>query len=73
MRAKINIDTLGKINSFVSICSKFDCNIRLIDGADYCVSAKSVIGAVATMDWTEVFVVSDEDIYQHIQEFVVIE
>ena len=71
MRAKINIDTLGKINSFVSICSKFDCDIRLIDGADYCVSAKSLIGAVATMDWTEVFVVSKEDIYSHIKEFVV--
>lgn len=71
MKAKINIDTLGKINSFVSICSKFDCDIRLIDGAEYCVSAKSLIGAVATMDWTEVFVVSDEDIYSHIKEFVV--
>ena len=71
MRAKINIDTFGKINSFVSICSKFNCNIRLIDGTGYCVSAKSVIGAVATMDWTEVFVVSDEDIYSHIKEFVV--
>jgi hypothetical protein len=71
MRAKINIDTFGKINSFVSICSKFNCSIRLIDGTGYCVSAKSVIGAVATMDWTEVFVVSDEDIYSHIKEFVV--
>ena len=73
MRVKINIDTLSKIHSFVDICSKLDCNVNLIDGIDYRVSAKSLVGAIATMDWTEVFVECKEDIYQHIQEFVVIE
>ena len=72
MRAKINIDTLSKINAFVAICSQIDCNINLIDGKGYCVSAKSLMGAVATMDWNEVYAESERDIYSDIREFVVV-
>lgn len=70
MKVKINIDTLSKINTFVSICSRLDCKIDLIDGHGYRVSAKSLMGAIATMDWSQVFVESDKDIYSHITEFV---
>lgn len=71
MRVKINIDTMTKINNFVAIVSKLNCKVNLRDGGDYCVSAKSLIGAVATMDWTEIYVESKEDIYMHIKEFVI--
>jgi hypothetical protein len=71
MRAKINIDTLGKINAFVAICTKLDCKVNLIDGNGYCVSAKSLMGAVATMDWNDVYVESEADIYTDIRQFVV--
>ena len=70
MKAKINIDTLGKINLFVNICSRLDGSINLVDGSGYCVSAKSLVGAIATMDWSQVFVESEKDIYTHIQEFL---
>ncbi len=70
MRAKINIDTLSKINKFVSICSTLDGKINLIDGQGYCVSAKSLLGVIATMDWSQVFVESERDIYSQIQEFI---
>ena len=73
MRVKINIDTTRKINKFVAIVSQLNCDINLRDGGNYCVSAKSLMGAIATMDWSEVFVECKEDIYQHIMEFVVIE
>ena len=72
MKAKINIDTLSKINSFVAICSKLDCKVDLVDGNGYCVSAKSLMGAVATMDWNEVYAESERDIYSDIREFVVV-
>lgn len=71
MKARINIDTLSKINSFVAICSQLDCKVDLIDGEGYCVSAKSLMGAVATMDWNNVYVESERDIYTDIREFVV--
>lgn len=70
MKAKINIDTLSKINSFVGICSQLNCRVDLTDGSGYRVSARSLIGAVATMDWSEVFVECDQDIYSRIEEFI---
>lgn len=73
MKAKINIDTLTKINDFVSIVAKLNYDVNLIDGGSYCVSAKSLMGAIATMDWSEVFVECKEDIYNYIKDFVVVE
>lgn len=72
MRVKINIDTLSKIHAFVGKCANLDCQVNLIDGSGYKVSAKSLVGAIATMDWNQVFVECDKDIYTTIQEFVVI-
>lgn len=73
MRAKINIDTLTKVRAFADICSKLGGKIKLTDGQDYCVNARSLLGIVATADWSEVYIDSEEDIYQYIQEFVVLE
>lgn len=70
MKAKINIDTMSRINKFVAICSALNCKINLIDGDQYRVSAKSLIGAMATMDWSEVYVECDCDIRSHIEEFL---
>ncbi len=70
MRAKINIDTLDKIYSFVRICESLEGDIRLIDGSGYCVSAKSLVGAIATMDWSQVLVETEQDIHWHIKDFV---
>ena len=70
MKAKINIDTLSKINAFVTICAKLDGKIDLVDGTGYRVSAKSLMGAVATMDWNSVYVESEKDIYTNIRGFV---
>ena len=70
MRAKINLDTMSRINKFVAICSKLNHKVNLIDGEQYCVSAKSLIGVVATLDWSEVYVECDHDIRSHIEEFL---
>lgn len=70
MKAKINIDTLNSINRFVEICSRLNYKINLIDGDQYCVSAKSLIGAIATMDWSDVYVECSHDIRSYIEEFL---
>lgn len=70
MKAKINLDTLTRITSFVSICERLEYRVDLIDGANYRVSAKSLMGALATRDWSEVYVECEHDIYSHIMEFL---
>ena len=71
MRARINLDTMSKINTFVSICSRLDCEVNLIDGRGYRVSAKSLVGALATTDWSQVFVECEKDIYAYIYDFII--
>ena len=70
MRARINLDTMSRINSFVAICSKLDCKVDLIDGHGYRVSAKSLMGALCTMDWSQVLIECEQDIYDYVQEFL---
>lgn len=70
MKERVNLDTMGKINAFVAVCSKLDCKIDLIDGTGYRVSAKSLVGALATVDWNQVFIECEKDIYAYVQEFL---
>ena len=70
MKERVNLDTMSKINTFVAICSRLDCKVDLIDGMGYRVSAKSLMGAIATMDWNQVFIECEKDIYAYVQDFL---
>lgn len=75
-RLKINIDTGAKIQKLVDIINQNNVDAVLEtnhDGVDYRVNARSLLGGLATMDWNEVWIKSDKDIYSLIEEFVVIE
>lgn len=72
MKAKIYLDTMSRINEFVNICSELKCKVNLVDGEQYCVSAQSLIGVIATMDWSEVYVECDYDIRSHIEKFLAV-
>lgn len=71
MKVKINLDTFQQVQRFVDICSRVNGKVNLIDGNGYCVSAKSILGAMATADWSEVYVESEQDIYMRIKDFIV--
>ena len=70
MKERVNLDTMSKINAFVAVCSRLDCKVDLIDGTGYRVSAKSLMGAICTMDWNQVFIECERDIYAYVQDFL---
>lgn len=70
MKAKVNLETGSSIQHFVDICSRIPEKVFLVDGDNFCVSAKSLLGAVATMDWTEVYVVCKKDIRASIMDYL---
>ena len=70
MKVKINIDTMKKINSFVEVCSRLYPPVYLIDGEGFRISAKSILGAIATLDWSQVYVECEQDIYDYIKDFI---
>jgi hypothetical protein len=71
MRVRIRLDTLSDVNNFVSAVSGVNDTVHLTDGSNLTVSAKSVLGAIYTMEWNEVYCTCDKDIYRLIQNFIV--
>ena len=68
-RTKIELVGMSDINKFVAITTKLPGVIKLTDGENYSVNAKSLLGALASMEWDELYCESEIDIYTHIAEF----
>jgi hypothetical protein len=65
---------MSEINDFVGTMTKTPANVFLTDkDRNYIVSAKSMLGAVYSMEWDEVWCESDEDIYRLVSKFTVAE
>ena len=73
MKVKIRLDTQSEVAKFVNIASKIDSHVHLTDGQNFKVSGKSLLGAIYTMEWDQVFCECDKDIYSLINDFIIIE
>ena len=69
-RHKIELVTYKDIEKFVSIAKDSAGYVRLIDGTGFCVNGKSLLGAIATIEWAELYCESEEDLYPQIEPFV---
>ena len=72
MKAKIRLDTMKDITQFVAICTKVNAPVYVTDGAGLKVSAKSVLGVMYSMEFSDVWCESSEDIYSLIEPFTVL-
>lgn len=70
MKVKIMLETLSDIREFVSIASAIDACVHLTDGNRLTVSAKSILGAIYSMEWGNIYCTCDKDIYMAIRKFV---
>ena len=71
MRYRIRLDTMSDVNKFVKMATKHKGKIMLSDGEDFSVSGKSLLGAMYTMEWDQVFCESETEIYHLIKDFIV--
>lgn len=71
MRVKVRFDTLREVNQFVGICTSIPEAIYLTDNKGVCVSAKSLIGVIYSMEFDEVWCECDVDIFHRIDHFIV--
>ena len=70
MKVKIELDTLSDVRDFVNIATSVAAPVHLVS-EHFRVSAKSLLGAMYTMEWAEVWCECDEDIYHKIEKFVI--
>lgn len=66
---KIELVTNSDINEFVKIAASADGYVKLVDCNGFCVNGKSLLGAMATIEWSELYCISENDIYSNIQKF----
>ena len=55
MRMRIRLETCGDVCEFVKICSQIEEPVFLKDGNDFCVSGKSIMGGIASLEWDELY------------------
>lgn len=73
MRNKIYLLGVKDVQDFVRLCEGVDGKIELYcPKTGYRVSAKSLLGGIATLDWSEVWVESEIDIYSRIEKFIIL-
>ena len=71
MKVRIKLDTMTDIKNFVDICTKITEPVKISDNAGHCVSAKSMLGMLYTMEWSEVWCECETDVYSKIKSFVI--
>ena len=68
---KISLDTMSDVREFVKIVQDYDKhNIFITDGNQMRVNAKSIIGVLYSMEFDNIWIESDIDIYSKISKFV---
>lgn len=71
MKNRIRLDTYHDAASFVNITTHLNGKITVHDGDDHCVNAKSLMGMLYALEFNELWVESDNDIYFAIKDFIV--
>ena len=70
-RHKIGLVTTADIVEFVNIATSETGSVKLVDDTGFCVNGKSLLGAMATVEWSSLYCVSENDIYSKISKFCV--
>ena len=70
MRVKVELETMNDVTQFVAIATQVAEPVHLV-GNDFRVSAKSLLGALYTMEWDDVWCECERDIYTKIEKFVI--
>ena len=71
MRYKIRLDTMADVNRFVAMATKHQGKIVLTDDENYSVNGKSLLGAMYTFEWDQIYCESETEIYHLIKDFIV--
>lgn len=71
MKNKIRLDTMSDVNEFVKIATSVRGNVYLTDKTDLKVNGKSLLGVMYSLEFEEIWVESDADIYSQISKFII--
>lgn len=71
MRIKIRLDTASDAVKFSNIAAKLDGEIYILDGNGLKASAKSVMGALYSLEFNEIWCESEHDYTTKFLDFII--
>jgi hypothetical protein len=70
-RTQIRLDTLSDVNKFVDVMSKVKGQVWLADDDGSRVNAKSLLGALYSMEWTRIYCYCESNITAELMPWMV--
>ena len=70
MKAKIRLDTLTDVQNFVRQASTVSHPVYITDGKGLKVSAKSIMGALYSLEFDELWCECEQDIFHIVKDFI---
>ena len=72
MRARIRLETLSDINRFINVVTPLPGKIVVKNSTeDFIVNAKSIFVMICAMNYDDLWVESENDVYSHIKDFII--
>lgn len=71
MKAQIRLDTFTDVKRFVNIATKEEGAVYITDGKGLRVSAKSILGAMYSLEFDNLWCEAENDIYMAIRDFII--
>ena len=68
---RIRLDTMADVNRFVGIATQSPGKLILTDDENFTVNGKSLLGAMYTFEWDQIFCQSENEIYFKIRDFII--
>ena len=62
---------MADVNKFVGIATKIKGKLTLTDGDNFTVNGKSLLGAMYTFEWDQIFCESENEVYLKIRDFII--
>ncbi len=60
-KIRVRLDTQTQVAEFVSIANTIKGSVSLMDDSSHCVDAKSIMGCLYSLEFNEMYVVSDNE------------
>lgn len=71
-RYKIRLETMREITKFANVASNFNDRIVVTDNSgSYVVNAKSILGLMYSVEWGDIYLVSESDHYTAFRDFII--
>ena len=71
LKNKIRLDTYQDAVNFVNIVSTLGGRVVVTDNDNHCVNGKSLMGMIYALEFEELWVEAENDIYSAIERFIV--